>query len=213
MCYLTGTATEVIETVSGKIGLRDPSDGWALFEVTPQSEHFIRGQEYLGDVLAEWESAKRSSMSMTRYQVTGRCSCVCGCSGLWCPCWYSSVFLALHRDCVHTLPRAATLTPPQTMSRNKASPTSALGGGDAKFVFRKRLFRRPQEIPTDPVEYGLLYSQAVHSVVRVDEFPVNDKVALQLAGLQAQVLWGDSSEKNISRYEEVRPPTPTAHRV
>jgi hypothetical protein len=66
----------VIERIAEKIGLREPGDGWALFEVTPQSEHFIRGQEYIGDVLAEWEASKRTSMNMTRYQV---CACVCMC--------------------------------------------------------------------------------------------------------------------------------------
>ena len=63
------TAHDVIVQIANKIGLHDPSDGWALFEVTPQIEHFIRGQEYLGDILAEWENSKRSSMNMTRYQV------------------------------------------------------------------------------------------------------------------------------------------------
>lgn len=149
------TAADVIAAVAGKIHLQSTA-GWALFESTPQSEKYIRNHEYVGDILSEWEAAKRDSMQMSKYT---------------------------------------------TMSRKGA--TQAIGGGDAKFVFRKRLFLNPREISTDPMEYSLVYAQAVHAVVRGDEFPVTEKVALQLAGLQAQVLWGDANPEYLSRYEDV----------
>ena len=55
----------------------------------------------------------------------------------------------------------------KTETISKKGQKVALGGTEAMLMFRKRVYRHVHDIPNDPIEYHLLYAEAVNKVVRV----------------------------------------------
>ena len=169
------TAADAVLSLATKLGLQNV-DGWAIFEVTPDAgERVLRAHDYVADVLTIWEMRARAEANSSSSSKNSSSN-------------GSSSSTSASSD-------GAT-----------AAAVAAASSSQCRFVFKKRLFRPvPKEalIPQDQVEIGLLYAQAVYSVVRLDEFPVSERIALQLAGLQAQVSLGDFIHGRIRSYEDV----------
>ncbi|KAF7991609.1 hypothetical protein HCN44_008980 [Aphidius gifuensis] len=175
----TDTAADAAAKLAEKLGLRS-LEGWAIYQSRPDGEEHVRAHDYLYDVIAAWEvkscKLNTSSSSSTSSTSTSTSS--------------SS--------------NSSSSSPSSFSTMRRGTNTATLGSGDNRFVFKRRLFRNTRELSQDPVEVNMLYSQAVYNVVKCDDFPVSEKVALQLAGLQAQVALGDPKDNDrLDYYSEV----------
>lgn len=145
----------------------------------------VKAHEYIFDVLASWESSEKSSpvhsckndIKIGLYRITELVYCKEHQLG-----HFEHDFLDV----------SAASTSNGSIRGSKVPPTPVLH--ENRLYFYRRLFRGSREMSEDPAEIALLYGQAVYCVVHLDQYPINDKVALQLAGLQLQATLGDQGK-------------------
>ncbi|KAJ3333456.1 cytochrome c oxidase subunit 1 [Blyttiomyces sp. JEL0837] len=140
------TAGDIIKEISKRLGLRDHF-GWSLFEVTWKSEHAIKANEYMADLISSLERESKGSSN-----------------------------------------KSASLL--KRFRKRRDAPSSGSAAAETQFVFKKRVFKNPQELILDPVEHNLIYCQVVDNVNK-DMYPISERDAVRLAALRAQALLGD----------------------
>ncbi|KAJ3341766.1 cytochrome c oxidase subunit 1 [Gonapodya sp. JEL0774] len=73
---------------------------------------------------------------------------------------------------------------------------------EPRIVMKRRVFRNPQEILSDPTEYHLLAAQAADNVAK-DVYPLQERIAIQLAALRLQTINGDFTDAQKSKLEKL----------
>lgn len=162
---LTTTAGDVVKEIARKIELKDAT-GWSLYEVTVNKERAIKRTEYIADFIAAWEGekdGKKKDAGGTIRKKKGEINITASEYRVYC---YHGALLMV----ISLFDKATNI--------------------DVTLIMKKRVFRDVHGEITDPTEYALLYAQAVDGVAK-DIYPMNEKVAMQLAALRAQVLLGD----------------------
>ena len=175
----TTTAADIVSELSKKIDMKE-CNGWSIYEVAedPWEEHMIRGQEYIADIIAFWESTNRASAKPTDFDTVK----------------------AKRPGSLGTIRGNSAKQLPGV---KPSSGREAVGAGETKLYMKKRVFKNPNDVPVDPVEFNLIYSQAAMDV-RNDVYPMNEKVAMQFAALKCQVDWGDFDAKKTSRLDNLK---------
>ncbi|TPX36113.1 hypothetical protein SmJEL517_g01598 [Synchytrium microbalum] len=204
-------ATEVVKELGYRVDLKD-TFGWSLYHQDDlQVWHVIKSSDYIADIVSGWESRRKPAIVNLGSPASSTPSVATESGGT-----IKKGFLRSRspsksaRDSVisssmHSLSRDGSFASNGSQNTSQVSlhiTGSAIELGTAsaesqKIYLRRRLFKNPQDPVLDPVEYTLLWAQATTDTA-TDFHHVNDKVAAQLAALNAQVAFPDLKREEAS---------------
>ncbi|KAI3645648.1 hypothetical protein MP228_008576 [Amoeboaphelidium protococcarum] len=179
---LTMTAAEVVKELGFRLSIQDMS-GWCLVEVQdePFEERVLRSTDYIADIYASWEERAAKSLIESKSSSISLTSTVSRKSGRS----VSSPLAMMSFTANNSNPKLS-----KQGSNNQLSPKKGGSVLDYKICLKKRLFKDPNEVPRNPIEFSLIYAQHANDVIR-EKYPLTDKFACQLAALKMFIDWGD----------------------
>ncbi|TPX50841.1 hypothetical protein SeLEV6574_g00644 [Synchytrium endobioticum] len=201
----TMLASEVVKELGYRVDLKE-AFGWSLYQRKDQGTwHVVKSNDYIADVVSGWECRTKPPLvntpspiastlplevnngTLKRGTLTKRAQALS-----------KSTRDSITSSSLGTLSRGMSITSmgskDSQVSMHVTGSAIELGqsGIDAQRIYlRRRLFKNPQDPVLDPVEYTLLWAQATSDVAN-DFHHINDKVAAQLAALNAQVAFPDA---------------------